>query len=111
MADQAKTVRHSFEDDTNTDPPSYAMPDGGAFVCDSICKAGSITLALMTRNTSTGTWVAARDSNGTALTKDLSSSDPHWHIELLAHGQQEFFLDPSSSSSVNCDVTYGRVGN
>lgn len=112
MADQTSTVRESIEDDSNEDLPSFGMPNGGGFVLDAICKVGSITLTLMTRLQDTGSWVVARDEFGNLLTKSLTTSDAHWHVEFLAHGGQEFFLDPSSSSSdVDCDVAYGRVGN
>ena len=111
VADQQTTVRHSFADDNNTDPASYGLPTGGAFVVDAVCTAGTVTLTLKTRNGAPGSWVSARDSSGEIITKDMSTTEAHWHVELLAHGSQEFYVDPTSSSSVACDVTYGRVGN
>jgi hypothetical protein len=107
MPDQTTTVRETLTD--NTDAPSYGMKEPGVFVAHATLNAGTITLTLKTRMNGSGEWVTAVDANGDAITKEMSTADAHFYAELLAHGDQEFYLDPSDASSANVNTVYGSV--
>lgn len=106
MAVSRKTVSGTFTD--NTDPDYFEMARGGVFVADAQCNGGTLTLTLKVSLDGGSTFVTAYDTSGSAITKAMSTSAPHWHVELVGQPGNQYFLDPSSASSADVDYRFGR---
>lgn len=106
MATVDKTVRGTFTN--TTDPDTFHMKRGGVFVADAQCNSGTLTLTLKVSLDGGNTFVTAYDVNGVAITKAMSTSAPHWHVEIVAQPGTYWFLDPSSASTPDVDYSFGR---
>ncbi|MDB4261466.1 hypothetical protein N9878_01225 [bacterium] len=106
MATLKKTVSGTFTD--TTDPDVFKMQRGGVFVADAQCNSGSLTLTLKISLDGGSTFVDAYDASGAAITKAITTSIPHWHVEFLAQPGVHLFLDPSSASTPDVDYSFGK---
>ncbi len=107
MATLESTVRGTFTG--NTDPHIFHMKRGGVFVADAQCNSGTITLTLKVSLDGGATFVDAYDANGSAITKDMTTSSPHWHVEIVAQPGTHWFIDPSSAASTpDIDYSFGK---
>jgi len=106
MATQRNPVSGTFTD--TTDPDTFDMDRGGVFVVDAQCNSGSLTLTLKISLDGGSTFVDAYDTSGALISKAMTTSAPHWHVEFVAQPGTQFYVDPSSASTPDVDYQYGR---
>lgn len=102
-----KTIFKNFTSDTESD--TLHVTREGVLVLDAARNAGDITLSLQIKATSGGTFVQARDASGDAITANISSSLPHWHVEFVMQSGMYYKVVGTDASSANVDCRFGRA--